>query len=145
MHPVERAVRDLGGIASTAELLRRGFDAEMIRMVSGYGRIVSIRHGWYATPELPDDSFRAWRAGGRLTCVSAAVHYGLWDDDGGPLHVRLARNASRIERSPAFRFHWARRPPTGSRLAVSLPEALQTIRRCQPSDVFHAIRRAANR
>jgi hypothetical protein len=61
MHPVERIVRELGGIASTAELIRRGCDTDMIRLVESYGKILRIRQGWYATPDVPADSFRAWR------------------------------------------------------------------------------------
>jgi hypothetical protein len=145
MHPVERTVRELGGIASTAEILQRGYETDMIRWVAAYGRIRSIRQGWYATPEVPEDSFLAWKAGGRLTCVSAAAHYGLWPHQPDALHVRVAANASRVERSPLVVLHWSRTPVTGSRLVVSVDEALRTVERCQPLDVFHAIRRAANR
>ena len=145
MHPVERAVRELGGIASTTEILQRGNDTDMIRLVAGYGKIRQIRRGWYATPELPEDSFRAWRVGGRLTCISAAVHLGLWAVAPEALHVRVAANASRLRRSSGIVVHWSRSPITGTRLVVSLDEALTAIRVCQPSDVFHAIRRAANR
>ncbi|WP_188509104.1 hypothetical protein [Conyzicola nivalis] len=117
----------------------------MVRLVASYGRIVPVRQGWYAVPEVPKDSLRAWRAGGRLTCISAAVQHGLWAHDVDALHVRVAANASRVERSPRVVLHWSRAAVTGSRLAVSVEEALQTIRRCQPAEVFHAIRRAANR
>jgi len=145
MHPVERIVRELGGIASTAELIRRGCDTDMIRLVASYGKILRIRQGWYATPDVPADSLRAWRAGGRLTCVSAAIFHGVWSDDDGALHVRVDANAAHIRRDSDIVFHWKRRAATGTRLAVSLPEALETIAGCQPSDVFLAIQRAANR
>jgi hypothetical protein len=142
---VERAIRNLGGIASTAEILQCGNETDMIRWVAQYGKIASIRRGWYATPDVPADSLRAWRAGGRLTCISAAVHYGLWPHETKALHVRVAANASRVERSPDIVLHWSRGPMTGTRLAVSIDEALATIRRCQGPEVFHAVRRAANR
>jgi len=152
MNPVERAIIELGGIASAAEILQRRCTRDMIKLFSEYGAVRRIRNGWYASPELPDDSFRAWKAGGRLTCISAAVHLGLWtetatetDTETKPVHVRVAANASRVERSAGVVLHWSRKPATGTRLVVSLEEALETIRRCQPPDVFHAIRRAANR
>ena len=147
MHPVERIVRELGGIASTAEILRHGYDTTMIRLVSDYGRIRRLRQGWYGVPELSDDSARAWKVGGPLACVSAAVHYGLWTQDPGALHVRVPGHASRlrIDDPAGVVVHWSSGPLTGSRLAVSVDEALTTIRRCQPAEVFHAIRRAANR
>jgi len=147
MHPVERIVRELGGIASTAEILRRGYDTTTIRLVSDYGRIRRLRQGWYAVPELPGDAARAWKVGGPLTCVSAAIHHGLWADDAAALHVRVPAHASRLRiADPAgVVVHWSTGPATGTRLVVSVDEALATIRRCQPLEVFHAIRRAANR
>ena len=145
MHPVERAIIDLGGIASAAEILERRCTRDMIKLVAEYGRVRRVRHGWYASADVSDDSFRAWKAGGRLTCISAAAQLGLWPYRPEMLHVRVAANASRVERSPNVVLHWSRGPATGTRLAVSVDEALATIRRCQPPEVFHAIRRAANR
>ena len=147
MHPVERIVRELGGIASTAEILRRGYDTTTIRLVSDYGRIRRLRQGWYGVPELADDAARAWAVGGPLACVSAAIHHGLWTDEEAGLHVRVPGHASRlrIADQASVVVHWSYGPATGTRLAVSVDEALATIRRCQPAEVFHAIRRAANR
>ena len=107
MHPVERVVREYGGIASTREILARGYETETIRLVASYGRIVPVRQGWYAVPEMPRDSMRAWRAGGRLSCISAAVHHGLWEHNVDELHVRVAANASRVERSSCVVLHWS--------------------------------------
>jgi len=143
--PVTRAVIDLGGIASAAEILERRCSRDLIKLVAEYGDIRRIRHGWYASPDVPEDSLRAWKAGGRLTCISAAAHLGLWPHVVEGIHVRVAANSARVERSPGVVVHWSRAPLTGTRLAVSVDEALKTIRRCQPPDVFHAIRRAANR
>jgi len=147
MHPVERIVRELGGIASTAEILKRGYDTTMIRLVADYGRIRRLRQGWYGVPELSIDSARAWTVGGPLTCISAAVHHGLWAHDARQLHVRVPGHASRlrIDDPAGVVVHWSSGPATGTRLAVSVDEALETIRRCQAPEVFHAIRRAANR
>jgi hypothetical protein len=149
MHTVERQVRLLGGIASTAELRSAGFEDEWIRMSVGYGRIRRIRQGWYATHEVPAESFAAWRIGGRLDCVSAARHHGLWVPSADELHVRIPANCARVrlpsESEPRVVLHWSRRLPQGTRLAVSLTEALATIRRCQPATVFDAVARAANR
>ena len=144
MHPIERIVRDMG-IASTAEILARGYETDMIRWVVIYGKIRRIRHGWYAAPGLPADCLRAWRAGGRLACISAAAHYGLWPERPAAVHVRVAANASRVQRASDVVLHWSRRPVTGTRLAVSIDEVLLAVRRCQPPEVFHAVRRAANR
>jgi len=145
VHPLERAIRSSDGILSTAELHRRGFDDDTIKLVVSYRKIVPIRRGWYASPDLPRDAFLAWRAGGRLTCLSAAAHLGLWPHASDVVHVRVAANASRVERSPFVVVHWSRGPTTGTRVVVSIDEMLATIGRCQPREIFHAVRRAANR
>jgi hypothetical protein len=149
MHTVERQVRLLGGIASTAELRSRGYEDEWIRMAVGYGCIHRIRQGWYATREVPADSVAAWRVGGTLDCVSAAVHHGLIEPVTDELHVRIPGNRARV-RLPyggdsRVVLHWSRRRADGTRLAVSVAEALASIRRCQPATVFDAVARAANR
>ena len=91
MHPLERAIRSSDGILSTAELHRRGVDDDTIKLVVSYRKIVPIRRGWYASPDLPRDAFRQRRR------------------------------------------------------ARSIDEMLATIGRCQHREIFHAVRRAANR
>jgi hypothetical protein len=149
MSAVERRVRLLGGIASTAELRSAGFEDEWIRMAVDYGRIRRIRQGWYATHDVPADSFAAWRVGGRLDCVSAAVRHGLCEPTSDEVHVRIPGNCARVrlppEGVPRVVLHWSRRRPQGTRLVVSVAEALASIRRCQPAAVFDAVARAANR
>jgi hypothetical protein len=61
VHPLERAIRSSDGILSTAELHRRGFDDDTIKLVVSYRKIVPIRRGWYASPDLPRDAFRQRR------------------------------------------------------------------------------------
>jgi hypothetical protein len=63
VHPLERAIRSSDGILSTAELHHRGFDDDTIKLVASYKKIVPIRRGWYASPDLPVDAFRALVSG----------------------------------------------------------------------------------
>jgi hypothetical protein len=84
-----------------------------------------------------------------MTCLSAAIHHGLWNGGSDKLHVRLAGNCARVRLSSEAEgrvvLHWSRRSLTGTRLAVSVGETLETLERCQPPDLVAAIRRAANR
>ncbi|MBK4347599.1 type IV toxin-antitoxin system AbiEi family antitoxin domain-containing protein [Lacisediminihabitans changchengi] len=71
MNAVDEIIRDLGGVATAAELRERGHPAWELRMLLDYGRLVRVRKGWYATTSTPIELVRAWRVGGRLACVSA--------------------------------------------------------------------------
>jgi len=155
---IQRDIQSLGGIASTAELLRRGHSAEMIWIWSRYGTIVRVRKGWYANADVSDDVLRAVRIGGRLACVSAAAHHGLIDPSFSSLHVSVGRHSSRLRTAtdakiqlaehpdPSVVIHWTRLPLDGGRQAVSPEEALRQMRLCSHPDAKAAIgESAANR
>jgi len=149
-------IHRLGGIASKAELLRLGHDADLIRLYSDSGRLIrKIRKGWYCTPELEPQVFQAFRIGGRLGCVSAAAFHGLmpWPES-SELHVAFHRQDSRLRTrtNPHARLsanpdpdlvpHWSRGRLTGTRKAVSAEEAVEQMCACQPTPVSRAARRA---
>ena len=121
------------GLASRRELLVNGVDAGWIDVAAWYQRhVIRVRKGWYARTTERRDVLRAWRVGGRLTCVSAlAFHEGL--EPGPVLHVELPANAAR-PRNPDDRrrrlgpdaavvVHWTRHPGPGDRRAVSSAHA----------------------
>ena len=66
------------GLASRRELLVNGIRPGWIDVAAWYGwQVIRVRKGWYARPTERRDVLRAWRLGGRLTCVSAtAFHAG---------------------------------------------------------------------
>lgn len=146
-NPMQRCIRALGGIASTAELLQAGHSPEFIRMSVNYGAVTRIRKGWYATKDVSADVIRAWRIGGQLSCVSAAVHHGVLSPEAaaGELHVNLRRQASRLRTPHNHRarlaehpdqnvvLHWSRLQQADRRKPVSLPEALEQLRQCRPN------------
>jgi hypothetical protein len=151
-----RDIQMLGGIASKAELLRLGNDADTIRLFSDHGGLIRrIRKGWYCTPELEPRVFEAFRIGGRLACVSAAAFHGLvpWPAT-DEIHVALHRQSSRLRTrsnprarlsdnpDPGVVRHWSRKPLTGSRKAVSPEEAVAQMSACQPVSVSRSARRA---
>ncbi|KQV25707.1 hypothetical protein [Yonghaparkia sp. Root332] len=91
-----------GGIVSFAELRSLGYDEDLLRVALGRRRLVRLRHGWYGTPDLPQDVRRGWAAGGPLACISALVHHGLVraDDsrhDPRVVHISIRRHG----RTPA--------------------------------------------
>ena len=145
-----RDIEKLGGIASRAELRRLGNSDDIIGLAARYGRLVRIRKGWYAAEGLDDDVVRAWRVGGRLACVSAAVHHGVHHGAVEALHVSVPREASRLRTAdnhrrrlaahpdPAVVVHWSRRALEGTRQAVSVEEALAQMRRCHHPDARRA-------
>ena len=117
------------GFASRGELVANGVDPGLIDVAVWYGRhVMRVRDGWYARPRERRDVIRAWRVGGRLTCVSAAeFHAGI--EPGPVLHVEVPRAAVRL-RDPDDRrrrlspdaavvVHWTRHPGPGDRRAVS--------------------------
>jgi len=86
-----------GGIVSFAELRSLGYDEDLLRVLLGRRRLVRLRHGWYGSPDLPEDIRRGWAAGGPLACISALVHLGVIPDvdernDPGVVHVALRRH-----------------------------------------------------
>jgi hypothetical protein len=157
MLKIERDIRGLGGIASTAELLRHGHSGDELRLWANHPRIVRVRKGWYAVSDVAPDVIRAWRVGGPLGCVSAAIHLGAVAPDVNPsgvLHVCVPATSARL-RSPHHHkirlgedpvvVHWSSGDVFESRQTVSLEQAWAQIARCGSAESRAAIRRAANR
>jgi len=155
---IERDLIALGGVASTAELLCRGHEPELIRIWARYGRIIRVRKGWYASRDESAEVIEALRIGGKLACVSAAIHHGLVPAGVETLHVSVDRHSSRLRTRESARLrlaqnpdsstviHWSRSALEGDRRAVSAHEALRQMRTCDRDEVREAIRDvAANR
>jgi hypothetical protein len=131
-----------GGIASKRQLVAWGVDASWIDLAAWYGRhVIRVRHGWFARSTEHPEVIRAWRVGGRLTCVSAlAFHEGMDADAGPVLHVEVPGNAcqlrdpdrsrDRLGSDAAVVIHWTRNPGPGTRRAVSRKHAEQVAARC---------------
>ncbi|HEU0206894.1 MAG TPA: DUF559 domain-containing protein [Pseudolysinimonas sp.] len=123
-----RSIQARGGLAATHELaadgISRGYLAGLVRT----RRVIRVRQGWYARPDLPPALVRAARVGGLLTCRSALDLAGLWVVDDGRLHVLVERNDCQL-RSPdhprstdAVTVHWhpRRSAPLASRASLRL-------------------------
>ena len=135
------ALERFEGFAARRELEGVGIDADEITIAAGYGRrIIRVRKGWYARPDEPREVLRAWRVGGRLTCVSALA-YRQDDYASEPvLHVEVSANTARLRDPDNARrrlrpeapvvVHWVQRPGPGDRRAVTAEFALEVAARC---------------
>jgi very-short-patch-repair endonuclease len=132
-------------IAETAALNGAGADWRALRAAVENGYLVRARRGHYALPETDAHVLEAVRLGGRLACVSAAAHVGVFVLDNTFAHIHVGPTASRL-RAPHDRFqllsarnrdgvelHWGRLldPVAGTEYSVGLPDALAQILRCQ--------------
>ncbi|HEY1531499.1 MAG TPA: type IV toxin-antitoxin system AbiEi family antitoxin domain-containing protein [Galbitalea sp.] len=155
MERLVSALRSLGGIAPTHELLALGYSPGVLYHAAKTGEILRPRKGWYASNTLPPDAIRAWRVGGRLTCLSAAQNYGLWVPELSRLHLEVPHSAARL-RSPVDRHtrlaamdepppvvHWRGRLSPGSRFSVSVMAAIDQIFRCQGDETGFVILESA--
>ena len=149
MHRVAAALNTMGGVAARPDLLARGFSGRQLGHAVSTGAVVRPRQGWYALLSTPDPVMRAVRVGGRLCCVSAAAHLGLWVPHTASLHVAVPQNAARLRTAddPATRLNpssessdvvlhwhssWDGRAAT--RAIVPLPECLAQVLVCQPAE-----------
>ena len=142
MWSIERDIRELGDLAATHELKRRGHTQAGLRGGVRTGLIVRIRKGWYALPDLDDVLARAARVGGRLTCVSAAAYLGLWEGIAAQtLHVAVLDRACQLRDTddyteridpddPAIVVHWSDDYIGGDRLVVDAATMLEHIVQC---------------
>ena len=138
----EQRIRELGGIATTGELIALGYYPQHLLVLAELGRIVRIRKGWYASTDVDEAVIHARRVGGVLACMSALAHHGWCEPELSVLHVRVPRSASRLRSPQGGRalaatagllrvvLHQSRQAPTGDRQAVSLGEAIAQAHSC---------------
>ncbi len=156
MARIDAEIRRIGGIASTRELAAAGFSPGYLRAATSSRAITRVRKGWYANADPDIDVLRAWRVGGRLACVSAASHHGLWVlDSWTTLHVSVPVTAARL-RAPRShqrrladtpdadtRIHWDGPNRYGDRAAVPVETALIQAFRCAGIDVGFVLMESA--
>ena len=130
----------LGGIVSRRQLRAWGVDSGTIDIAAWYGwHVIRVRKGWYARADEDPQVIRAWRVGGRLTCVSALAYHSQ-APAGAVLHVEVAngscqlrdpdRAKKRLGAEAPVVVHWARHPGPGSERAVTEAHALAVAARC---------------
>lgn len=151
MRQITATLRQLGGVADLSTLVDAGFSRRSIQRSAAQGWITRVRRGWYAVAGADRDVVRAVRVGGRLACISACSHFGIWTPADARLHVSVTPqsnnhktpdDASRV-RTPADDtvLHWACADPD-LRARAQLPSvvaALSDAMRCQPPDAAFAM------
>lgn len=144
-HVVER-VRQGGGVARSARLVREAYKKHAIELAVARGRLVRVRRTWVAVPDADPSLIAAARAGVVLSCVSEAKRRGLWVLEEDHLHVAAHPHAGRVHLADA-RVHRAlplvERPPDS--LIDSLENVLALVAACQPFDRAHAVWESALR
>ena len=122
----------LGGFASRRELEVNGVISGWVDVAVDYRVIERVRQGWYARPGEHPEVVRAWRVGGRLTCVSAAAfHEGVAATP--VLHVEVRAGSAKLRDPDHARIrlgpdspvlvHWTRYPGPGDRRSVTAEHA----------------------
>jgi len=132
-------------IAETKALVAAGASWRALQAATEGGSLIRARRGHYALPGVDPHILAAVRLGGRLACVSAAAHAGVFVLDSTFTHVLLVPTASRL-RAPHDRhqllnahnrdgveMHWGEliEPESGSEYSIGLADALVQIVRCQ--------------
>jgi very-short-patch-repair endonuclease len=102
---IPNQVKAHGGVVSAAALHRNGVTESEIRWAVRTGTLRRIRYGWLQTADADPAVIRAVRAGGRLGCISATRHYGIWTPEHDHLHVSLPQHAGRYARADVVA-HW---------------------------------------
>ena len=140
------AMNELGRtIASRGELLAAGATSRGLTAAVHGGHLIRVRRDHYALPGLPHPTEQAVRVGGKLSCVSALRHMGIFAIKPPGAHIRLERDASRC-RNPDDRrrtltsgrsgtvLHWGdpADPTGGNEFCVSVMDALADVVQCQP-------------
>lgn len=104
------------------------------------GEVRRLRKGWLCVPDAPASLVTAVRIGGRLACLSAAEHHGLWVPPHAGVHVALSRHAGYVRPQDGAVLHWQ----TGTWMSEPSPienlgNTIRQIVRCCPSDFAIAV------
>lgn len=139
------AVAQHGGLVATHELYVAGWTRNTLATEVQRGRLMRVRSGWFALPDLHPTIVRAARVGGPATCVTGLALHGAWVRHSSDVHVRVTANASRL-RDPSDRqrrltrgavVHWRPRRGT-SRVLLDRLDCLDDMLDCQPAEFVAA-------
>lgn len=125
-----------GGVARTASLVSAGVSAHALRRAKEVGAVRRIRRGWVALPDADPLLVGAASRGVVLSCLTAAVRYGLWVPDARPIHVAARPNAARLAVPEGVVVHWAvplvERDPDA--VVDGILNTLSLVAACQPTE-----------
>lgn len=130
---------DFGGIASRAQLAAAGATPTALADAVRAGALVRLRRGTYAHPEARGPAVEAAKAGGRLSCVSAARSYGWWGGMDVRTHLRVPPTARSVPALAAAVVHWTSSEPCGQSWRVSPADCLRSVVRCADEETAVAV------
>lgn len=132
-----------GGVVRTCELRSAGLSRRDIERAVRSGDLIRVRPGWFARRGLDDDRMAAARAGGRLTCLSAARAYGLWIPPGVDERPHIALHDASHRAPSRHRCHRDPREPVLSRCRdrtlVDPVAMLEQLIRCQDAETAFVV------
>lgn len=139
------ALRSVGRLARTRELMRLGVtESELARAVRA-GAIIRPRQGVYALPDASPDLVHAAEHGGTIGCCAAGVLYGLWILRAPTTaHVWMGAAGTHRGSCTSCRIHW----DAGTVSVGVLPpiaNVLLQIAQCGDEDTFFAALESALR
>ena len=85
--PVASTVAALGGVATRAQLRRRGYTGHNLTRAVRTGSLLRVRRAWYACPDVDLPTRIAISLGGRLGGLSAAATFEWWTGLDTDIHV----------------------------------------------------------
>lgn len=133
---IEERLRDQGGVARRADVVRDKRDRRALADAVAHGRIREVGWGWYALAEVDPAIAVARRFNAAVTCVTAARIYGLplvTEDRRTHLSVGGGRGCPPAARDRRFVVHrqLTGGPAPGGTLPVASPaEAVAVALRC---------------
>ncbi|MFJ5954570.1 type IV toxin-antitoxin system AbiEi family antitoxin domain-containing protein [Paenarthrobacter sp. NPDC092416] len=83
-------LRNRRGVAKATDLNKAGFSDRALARALESGLVSRLKRGIYVAKGADPDVVAAFRANGRLTCVSAARFHGLWTLPGDPEGLHLS-------------------------------------------------------
>jgi len=130
----------LGGAASLGQLKAAGARERTLSTAVREGRLVRPRNGRYALPRIGDATLSALRAGGRLSCVTAARTYGLWGGQDERTHLLVPPHAGRAGPTDDRTVrHWGCAERHSEVWRVSLDDCLRSVVRCAAEETAVAV------
>lgn len=97
-----------GGIVHSTTARAAGFSRHAMATAVDAG-VLRVRRSWLATPHCAPERIAAAAVGGRVTCISAAQHLGLWVPPHVGTHVVVPHGASRFS-ADGLVLHWSAGP-----------------------------------
>lgn len=100
--------RRAGGVVRSSRLTEAGVSWRTVAAAIECGDLIRVRRRWLALPDADPSLVAAARGGVIMTCVTAAVHHGLWVPSHDEAHVAAAPHAGRVDVVAGTRVHRSR-------------------------------------